>query len=198
MNPRVLPLIVLVACASARPVAETKPVAKLAGPAASPDAFRAQPPAPLPSGHPFVAPAPQDARLASGARLLLIENHALPLVSVEVDIDVGIDEEPLTKRGLSWFLAAGLMEGTTSRSAADIDIAADRLAAQLSTNNGYVTIELHLNALKETLPESLALLSDVLLHPAFKPADMERLRARLLTELAWKKGNLSGMAYDEL
>ncbi len=45
--------------------------------------------------------------------------------------------------------------------------------------------------------ESLALLSDVLLHPAFKPADMERLRARLLTELAWKKGNLSGMAYDD-
>ncbi len=57
--------------------------------------FEPQPPAPaLRAVHPFVAPVlPRTRGFAHAARgCLLIENHALPLVSVEVDIDVGIDE----------------------------------------------------------------------------------------------------------
>ena len=161
------------------------------------------PPPPLPAGRPFVAPVPQEVSLSNGARLLLVENHALPLVSIRVDLYAGIDDEPLAKRGLTWFLSSGLMEGTRTRSGADIDIAAERLATQLSTSNGYETVQVHLNALKETLPESLALLSDVLLRRHSDPGAMERLRTRLLTQLALEEGEregagLRGLQFDPL
>jgi zinc protease len=80
----------------------------------------------------------------------------------------------------------------------DLEIARERLGAQLSTASDFETSTLHLNALRDTLPDALDLLSDVLLHPAFKPEDIERVRGLLLTGLAAKKGNGPALARDDL
>ncbi len=180
------------------PVALPPPAPSPAPVATTPDEpFRAQKPAPLPTEPAFTAPVPVQRRLKNGAQVLVVENHALPLVAVEIDVQSGVDQEPLDRRGLSGFVASMLLEGTLSRSAVDLEVARERLGAQLSTDSGLETSTLDLNALKETLPDALALLADVLLHPAFKPADVERVRGLLLTSLAAKKGNSGMLARDD-
>jgi zinc protease len=180
------------------PVASASAVASAPPPVATtPDeAFRAKKPDPLPNEPAFSPPVPVQRSLKNGAQVLVVENHAVPLVAVDVVIQSGVDREPLDRRGLSDFVADMLLEGTKTRSSLDIAIARERLAAQLSAGSGPETTRVHLNALKDTLPDALALMADVLLNPAFKAEDIERRRGLDLTNLAAKKGNPGSLARD--
>src|SRR5581483_3555436 len=191
-------LLALCACAHAKGNAPSTPPPQAEAIATTPDEpFRGKQPTPLANEPAFTAPVPTERKLKNGAELLVVENHAVPLVAVEVVIRAGVDEEPLNRDGLAEFLAQMLLEGTTSRTAIDIEIARERLAAQLSSAGGTETTVLHLNALKETLPEALALMADVLLHPALRDGDIDRLRGLTLTGLAQKKGSAVALARDD-
>jgi zinc protease len=199
--PRTLCLLaLLVACATApKPVPAAAAAAPAPAPSPStPDApYRAQKPPPLEREPAFTPPVPQLSKLKNGAKLMVVENHAVPIVAVEVVLLAGIDADPLDRPGLSGFVSTMLLEGTKTRSAIEIDIARERLGAQLSVGSGLDRTTLHLNALKETLPDALALLADVLLNPAFRPEDLERVRSLALTGLEQKKGNPGALARDE-
>jgi zinc protease len=168
-------------------------------PPGTPDSpFRAHEPAPLAGASPFQAPVPVERRLSNGARLLVVENHALPLVSVEVGIEAGIDEEPLDRRGLAGFVAAMLDQGTKRKSALELAKAKEELAAEISASAGPDSIRIGLSALRQLLPPSIKLLAEVVRQPAFRPADVERVRGILLTHLAEKRGQPAALAQDEL
>ncbi len=168
-------------------------------PPGTPDSpFRAHKPAPLATGATFHAPVPVERRLSNGARLLVVENHALPLVSVEVAIEAGVDEEPLDRRGLSGFVAAMLEEGTKKKSALSLATAEEDLAAEIHARAGLDAVRVDLSALKQTLPPALKLLAEVVREPAFRKADVERVRGILLTRLAEKEGQPAMLARDEL
>ncbi|MHB8420188.1 MAG: M16 family metallopeptidase [Myxococcales bacterium] len=168
-------------------------------PPGTPDSpFRAHKPAPLAGGAPFRAPVPVERRLSNGARLLVVENHALPLVSVEVAIETGVDGEPLAQRGLARFVAVMLSEGTRRRSALELAIAREDLAAEIGGESGLDAIYVDLSALAELLPQSLDLLAEVIREPAFRKADVERVRGILLTRIKAKKGEPAALAEDEL
>lgn len=190
--------------AAAPPATPAPPAASSAAAAPPPapvattpdEPFRAQKPDPLPNEPAFTPPTPVERKLKNGAQVVVVENHALPLVTVDVVIQSGVDREPLDRRGLDGFVADMLLEGTKTRSSLDIETARERLAAQLSAGSGLETTTVHLNALKETLPDALALLADVVENPAFKAEDVERVRGIELTGLAAKKGNPGALARD--
>ena len=190
-------LVLSTACAHATqapPIPRAPPPTPLGTPDA---AFREHQPPPLANEPAFNPPVPAERKLKNGAELLVVENHAVPLVAIDLNIRAGVDDEPLNRDGLADFLAQMLMEGTTTRTAIELDIARERLAAQLATGAGDSEITIHLNALKETLPDALALMADVALHPAFREADIQRLRGLVLTGLEEKKGNARALAMDD-
>lgn len=188
------------ACASHKEVVRPAPApVEPPPPVGTPDApFRAEKPAPLEVLSKFQAPVPVERKLSNGARLLVVESHALPLVSVEVTIQAGVDAEPLAKRGLSGFVAQMLGEGTKKKTALELAIAEENLAAEISASSRLDSIRLDLNALKDTLPESVALLAEILREPAFRKGDVERVRGQLATTLAQKRGQPSLLAKDVL
>jgi zinc protease len=190
-------LVLLTACAHAAPAAAPAPAAPPPVPTTPDAAFRAEQPGPLVRAPSFTPPVPTERKLKDGARLLVVENHAVPLVTVEVVIRAGTDDEPLDRDGLADFLADMLMEGTTTRSAIELEIDRERIAAQLSTGASYESITVHLNALKDTLPEALKLMADVVLNPAFHDGDIERRRGLTLTGLEEKKGSSVALARDD-
>jgi zinc protease len=168
-------------------------------PTTTPDApFRAHKPDTLANQGTFHPPVPTKRTLTNGADLLVVENHALPLVAVDVVIRAGVDRDPLAKRGLCGLVGDMLLEGTRTKSALDLAIARERIAAQMTTSNDVEQTTIHLNALKETLPDALALLADVIENPAFRSEDLERRRALRLTYLESKKGDPQILANDVL
>ncbi|HUJ26912.1 MAG TPA: pitrilysin family protein [Myxococcales bacterium] len=161
------------------------------------EAFRDDQPAPLPAPPRFEAPVPFERKLRNGARVLIVENHQVPLVSVNVRFLHGVDADPADRPGLAGFMADTVDEGTKSRPAEKLAAEIEDLAAHLSSGAGLESATVHLNCLAETLPQALDLLADVVQNPAFRPADVERVRVLRLTGLEQKKASIGALAADE-
>jgi len=164
----------------------------------TPDAaFRAQKPAPLPGMPTFDAPVPVVKKLKNGTEVWVIENPAIPVVAVEVVLKSGVNAEPIAKAGLADLVVSLLDEGTKTRSAAKLAEEIEDLAMELGANAGREDMRVHVNSLTETLPQALDLMADVLLNPAFKPEDVDRVKALKITALEQKKGTPGALAADE-
>jgi zinc protease len=198
-------LLASVACATrpVKPAAPAVAAAPVQPPAptpapGTPDApFRASKPPPAPGQPLFQAPVPVVAALRNGARLLVVENRAVPLVSIEIVVRAGVDQEPEGQGGLAGFTADMLTEGTDRRQALEFAARAEDLAAHLSASADLESARIRLNSLTETLPEALDLLAEALLTPAFRPEDVERVRGIRLTGLEQKRASPQALAADE-
>jgi zinc protease len=165
----------------------------------TPDAdFRQARPEPAATQPSYTAPVPVELKLKSGARLLVVESRAVPLVSIEVLIAIGADGEAAGKSGLASFTAEMLREGTKKHPSQRLAEELDDLAARLTSSAGQETSRVRLNCLKETLPKALDLLADLLVNPSFEPADLERVRGLLLTELVQNTGSPAALAANEV
>jgi zinc protease len=116
--------------------------------------------------------------------VFLIERHEIPLVTLALSVRAGADTEPQGKAGLA-SLALGLLEeGTPARDAAAIARGFEDLAARYSTLADADATGLSVTALADTLDPVIDLWSDVALHPAFRDADVERIRVERLGQIA--------------
>jgi zinc protease len=192
LAPRVLlatGFVVLAACARApqraeppapRDTARRSDAARL--PAGRPAFDRAAPPELGPP--PMLSLAPVEAReLANGLRLLIVEHHELPLADFILLVRSGGETDLKGKPGVASLAATMLDEGTTSRSALEIAGQSASLGAHLATSSDWDASTVSLHTPTAQLDSALALFADVVLHPAFRAADFERVREERLTEL---------------
>ena len=178
-------------------MAQSAPNAVAETPLMPDEPFRAQVPPPLARQPHFDPPVPVQRKLKNGARVLIVENHSLPLVAVSVRFLHGIDADRRQKPGLADFVSDMVDEGTKTRSAVNLAEEIEDLAAHLGAGVSLETANVGLNCLTETLPKALELLADVVENPAFRDEDVERVRVLKLTALEQKKANPGALAADE-
>ena len=162
------------------------------------ESFRAQVPAPLELPVHFEAPVPVQVKLQSGAQLWIYERHQLPLVSVVLVEPGGVDHEDIKKAGLADFTASMLTEGTARRSSEKIATELEDLAIDLGASAGAESTSVGLSSLSETLEQGMDVFADVVMHPAFRAADFQRLQRIQLTELEQKQGVPEALAHDAM
>jgi len=124
----------------------------------------------------FTPPSIQRDRLANGLKVLVVEDHDLPLVQANLVVKSGFAADPPDLPGVGSLTADLLDEGTTTRSALELAAEEKRLGAQLGTGSGFDGSQVNLNVLKSRLDEGLALMADVALNPAFPADELERQR----------------------
>ena len=118
---------------------------------------RAPEPGPEPS---FTPPAPVEFKLANGVRVLLVENHRLPLVSMRVvNLRAGTREDG-GKLGLASLAGDLLDEGAGALTSLTLPEELERLGADLDVSVGSDYAVVSLDSLGETLEASLAVLAD--------------------------------------
>ena len=183
--------LMLAACASTAPkppppapAAAAAVAPQPAAPQGTPDApFRAGPPAPSAPVE-FKAPIPAELTLQNGLKVYLIERHDVPLVAVALALRSGADTDPVGKAGLSSLALDLLDEGTPTRDAVAIARGFEDLGARYSTGADADSSRVSVTALNDTLDPVLALFADVVLQPAFRDADVERVRVERLGQIA--------------
>lgn len=111
----------------------------------------------------------------------------LPLVTLQLLIRAGTLEEPQGKEGLANLTASLLLSGTKNRSAAQIAQELDFLGARLGAAGGDDFATLTLTVLKKDLAAGLDLFQDVLLHPVFAPAELQRKASQFKAALESEK-----------
>ena len=122
-------------------------------------------------------------QLPNGLKLLIVEQHELPLADFVLLVGSGATADPAGKMGVANLTAAMLREGTTTRKSLDIADQAAFLGIGLSPTSSWESSTLSLHTPTAQLDSALALFADVALHPSFPANEFERLRKNRLTEL---------------
>ena len=125
-------------------------------------------PEPLPE-RPFKFPHIGTHTLPNGLRLLVVEDHSLPLVAVRAVLPVDSTADPSGREGLYAVTLGAMREGTATRTA---DQLADAFAEL-----GRTVAPTGFTALASSFRLGLELMSDMLQHPAFDSTGIERRKA---------------------
>ena len=143
-------------------------------------------------------PAFEEQTLPNGLRVVVIEQHEQPLVSLRLLVRAGKTFEPAGRAGLAQATAALLTQGTATRSAQQVAQAVDfvggSLSAGSSIESGFVTA----SVTSDQLDLGFDLLADVVLHPAFPPEEIDRWRKQALDGLRVKSKTAGYLASTTL
>ena len=121
--------------------------------------------------------------LPNGLTVLVVEQHKLPIVASTLVLRSGSAQDPENLPGLSGYTSAMLDEGTQKRDALMIANELHGLGATLNTGSSVDGSTIGCRSLKQNASSTMAILSDVALHPAFPDKDIERLRDERTTAL---------------
>jgi predicted Zn-dependent peptidase len=129
-------------------------------------------------------PAVESGELSNGVKVHLARRGNLPILRMSVNFDAGNAADPRDKLGAQSLMLSLLTEGTTTRDSIAIAEEEERLGASISAGATLDRTRIQMYALTPNLARSLDLLADVIRNPAFKPEELERVRARQLTRIA--------------
>jgi zinc protease len=122
-------------------------------------------------------------QLPNGLRLMIVEQHELPLADFVLLVGSGSTADPASKPGIANLLSAMLREGTATRKSLEIADQIAFLGIRLSPTSSWESSTLSLHTPTAQLDSALALFADVALHPSFPANEFERVRKTQLTEL---------------
>src|SRR5262249_44405471 len=127
-------------------------------------------------------PKATEATLSNGLTVLILEDHKLPLVSLEFFMSgAGPLFEPADLPGLANITAQMMREGTKTRNSRQIAEEVETLGSAVSVTSGFGSSAATLSAsgLSDNFDKWFALATDVLLNPSFPADELDRLKARL-------------------
>lgn len=127
----------------------------------------------------FKVPTWKTATLSNGVRLVVVEKHELPIVSFSIHFAGGADQLG-TRLGVSGFLSAMLREGTTTRSADQLNNDLALLGTTVGFGVGAESGTAGFSSLSRTFDQTIDIMMDMMRNSTFPAAALERLRTQQL------------------
>jgi predicted Zn-dependent peptidase len=158
-------------------------------------------------------PRPVDRQLSNGIHLLILESHRAPTVTLTISIPSSPLRDPAGMPGVAEATAALMMSGTASRTQRQISEALADIGATVSFSAGgggaggrggggggagSGTGTISVSALTEDFDTALAIMTDVLLHPAFPADEFERWKARQRSAIEQARTSPTGLGNETL
>jgi zinc protease len=134
--------------------------------------------------------------LENGIRLIVKENHSVPLVSIQAGWLGGLRFETEFNNGINNLLAQMITQGTGRRTAEEIAESIDGMAGGLSGFSGRNTLGLKLNVISRHLERALDLFADCLLNPTFDEEELEKEKYLINEEIRARDESPSRLAFD--
>ena len=148
-------------------------------------------PGPAPAIH---LPVPEEFTLDNGLKVLVAEDHALPVMTAELVSRAGSDSEPEGKSGLATLTAEIMSDGTASRDLKKLADDQERIGTSIRTAASMDSTQVSMSLLTSHASEGMELLADVAQHPAFRAEDVDRDRKRRLVRISQEGDNVGAMA----
>ena len=144
-------------------------------------------------------PKPVEAKLENGLSVLILEDHRLPTVSVELVVQgAGGLFDPADRPGLASTTAAMMKEGTPTLNSRQLSEAVDDLGATLFFNAGFGTSDARMIAggLSENFDKWFALAMSTLQNANFPDSELQKLKQRQLTGLRQQRTQSAFLANE--
>ena len=146
----------------------------------------------------IIFPAIEKATLSNGMKVILAKRETIPVVELSVYFDAGYAADQFAKPGTASLTMNMLDEGTKTRNSLQINDDLAMLGANLSTGSNLDQSFVSMSILKARFSESIALMADVMLNPAFPVADFDRLKKQQIIGIQNEKKNPVQMALRTL
>jgi predicted Zn-dependent peptidase len=136
-------------------------------------------------------PRPADRKLKNGLSVLIMENHRVPTVTLDLVLPASTLSDPEGLPGVAQFTANLLNQGTTTRTSRQIAETSAEIGARINANAQYGAQSTHLtaSALSENLDPLLDLFADILLNPAFPQKEFDTEKNRISALLQQMRAN---------
>ncbi|MGB8656413.1 MAG: pitrilysin family protein [Candidatus Zixiibacteriota bacterium] len=128
--------------------------------------------------------------LADGATLITKENHSLPLVSFGIFFKGGGANETKANCGITRLTLKASLKGTEHRTGPQVFNELEMLGASIETEAEADYFGYMVKMLSDNVEPGLDVLADVIMHPLFDPAEIEKERRILLAEIDKSKDNM--------
>jgi predicted Zn-dependent peptidase len=136
------------------------------------------------------------ATLANGLRIVTDRIDTVDTVSLGLWVDVGTRHEAPEINGVAHFLEHMAFKGTERRSARAIAEEIEAVGGHLNAYTSRESTAYYAKVLKEDMPLALDILSDILLHSSFDPAELERERTVILQEIGQANDTPDDIIFD--
>jgi predicted Zn-dependent peptidase len=143
-------------------------------------------------------PTPEIITLSCGIRLWVFARADLPTVAGSIVIPGGAGFQQPTEAGLAHLTTIMLDEGTSSRSADEIALAAESMGATIEASCGWDGSYVSFRCLAKDLLPSLDLAVDILLNPTFPESEWARVRGQTVAALRAERDSAESRAYRAL
>ncbi|MGH9398484.1 MAG: M16 family metallopeptidase [Terriglobia bacterium] len=137
----------------------------------------------VPPPAPVTIPMPSIRALANGLKVVVLESHGLPAVTLTLATRTGAEADTSQLPGTAQFVASLLNEGTKTRTAQQIAEAVDGMGAMFDSGAEWDDSWASLSVLSDHTGEGFSLLSDMVINTAFAPAEINRLRRQTISAL---------------
>jgi predicted Zn-dependent peptidase len=121
--------------------------------------------------------------LGNGVRVITEHMPHVRSVSVGIWVGSGSRRETPERNGISHFIEHMLFKGTERRSAEDIARSVDSIGGNLDAFTAKELVCFNTKVLDEHLSLAFDVLADLVLHPMFRPEDIEKEKSVVLEEI---------------
>jgi len=129
-----------------------------------------------------------------GIQAWLVEEHSLPFVALEFAFTGGTSLDVAGKRGAVNLMTSLLEEGSGDLDARGFARAKEGLATSFGFGSNSESVTISARFLTENFDASVALLRDAIQNPNFETADVERVRAQVLSGLTFSEKDPNDIA----
>lgn len=154
------------------------------------------PPPDLPA-RPFVLSQEHTRTLPNGLKIVVIESHSVPTVTLRLGIRAGSVLDPADSPGLAAAVAGQMTSGTDKFNSLQLQQALDGLGGSLSVSADRDATILNASALSENFNRLTEIAADVLLHPTFPADELATAKQRMLQSLVLQRTQASFLATQE-
>ncbi len=124
------------------------------------------------------------ATLPNGVRVIAMPMPHLHTAAVSVFVRTGSAHEPAALNGISHVIEHMAFKGTAERDVRRINLDAERLGAEVNAHTDKDHTAYQMRGLAQHATDFVRMLGDIVLHPTFPEAELERERQVLLQEFA--------------
>ncbi len=133
-------------------------------------------------------------RLSNGLRILVYEQHALPLVSMNLVARGGSAHDGFAS-GLATFASELLSKGSTSRNSNEVAEEVESRGGSIWSGAGWDSSSIGIGILSRHIPHAFDVMADVARNPAFSDDEIERLKEQRLADILQDKSSPSVLAW---
>ena len=149
----------------------------------------------------FSLPSIEKTKLSNGLDVWIVQQHELPIVSMNLVVDAGGTLDNAAKSGVASMTAAMLTQGTKNRSALDISNTLQSIGAQVNAGASWDNSGVTMQTITKNLDKALDVFADVVKNPAFSDAEFQTLKRRTIGNFLQRKANaqaVAGVVYDRV